>query len=331
MKKIIYSLILILLFFSIGSFAQKKTVINADSIKILQFEQNLQRKVDSLAQENTALKEYIKLGYENIREDSRRTLTAIQIILTVFAVLMASLGIIIGFGAPTYLKKKADEKVDAKVNEKITDEVIKKKIQEEGGNKIIELTNLLDKNAKEIIEKSEKELTQKIHDLEDLSIKYRQGLSELDDIKNKRIEDYTPEEKVKLEKFSETLSEFKEEKNYSAIDWFWKAYDEFTKKQYDKAIEYFNKSLELSPELNSSLIMRALSYFNLEEYPKAIKDYNELIVDNPETDYDNYTLRGYCYQKMGENEKAESDFKKAKELKELGERKRKERKENENN
>ena len=317
MKKIIYSLILILLFFSIGSFAQKKTVINADSIKILQFEQNLQRKVDSLAQENTALKEYIKLGYENIREDSRRTLTAIQIILTVFAVLMASLGIIIGFGAPTYLKKKADEKVDAKVNEKITDEVIKKIIQEEGGNKIIE--------------KSEKELTQKIHDLEDLSIKYRQGLSELDDIKNKRIEDYTPEEKVKLEKFSETLSEFKEEKNYSAIDWFWKAYDEFTKKQYDKAIEYFNKSLELSPELNSSLIMRALSYFNLEEYPKAIKDYNELIVDNPETDYDNYTLRGYCYQKMGENEKAESDFKKAKELKELGERKRKERKENENN
>ena len=109
---------------TINSYSQEKTV--PDSIRIQQLEEKLYRKADSLANiiedNDKDIKELIHYGYENIREDSSRTLSTIQIILTVLAIIIAIIGLVIGFGAPRYIRSKVEEKV----KEKVTDDVINK-------------------------------------------------------------------------------------------------------------------------------------------------------------------------------------------------------------
>ncbi len=54
-------------------------------------------------------------------------------------------------------------------------------------------------------------------------------------------------------------------------------------------------------------------FFNRRDYKGAIKLCDEAIELNP-YDYELYEMRGICYQKFGDEAKAQADFKKAKEL-----------------
>lgn len=73
---------------------------------------------------------------------------------------------------------------------------------------------------------------------------------------------------------------------------------EMNLKKYPSVMEYIN---------------RGVAYANLKNYEQAISDYNEAILLNPSlaTAYKN---RGFVYEEMGEIEKAEKDFAKAREL-----------------
>lgn len=82
----------------------------------------------------------------------------------------------------------------------------------------------------------------------------------------------------------------------------------FKEKDYRKAIEF----LEMAKEKNnlfSGSIEKELSYYqaeaymNLEEYDKAVKIYNRFIADEPKEPM-NYMLKGYCYTKAKNYEKA---------------------------
>lgn len=117
--------------------------------------------------------------------------------------------------------------------------------------------------------------------------------------------------------------------------------------QYQRAIQDFNKAIQINPNNSRSYNNRGNTYLNLGNYERAIQDYNESIRLNTKVSstYNNrgfayyclknynqaidnatkaiqinpkfanaYQLRGLCYQELGDNAKAQADFKKAKEL-----------------
>ena len=81
-----------------------------------------------------------------------------------------------------------------------------------------------------------------------------------------------------------------------------------------QAIDDFNKAIQLNPDYIEVYINRGVVYgVFLEDYSQAIADFNKVIQLNP--DYAlAYHLRGLCYKELGENDKAQEDFAKAKEL-----------------
>ena len=60
-------------------------------------------------------------------------------------------------------------------------------------------------------------------------------------------------------------------------------------------------------------IGRGVAYANLGNYLQAIEDFTQAINLNP-TFVLSYYHRGNCYEKIGENKKAQADFKKVAEL-----------------
>jgi len=101
-------------------------------------------------------------------------------------------------------------------------------------------------------------------------------------------------------------------------------------KNYELAIKDFNKVIKLlktsqagdtvAVDVNVYLGItyreRGKVYYELKNYKLAVKDFNEAIELNPNSAVDavNYHLRGLCYQALGDEEKAQADFAKEKEL-----------------
>ena len=91
-------------------------------------------------------------------------------------------------------------------------------------------------------------------------------------------------------------------------------------KQYDKAIENFNKVIELTPD--AGILIFAYScigacYLGLKQYERAIEDFDKAIELKPEVNIlaNAYTGRGQSYLRLQQYERAIEDFDKAIELK----------------
>ena len=85
--------------------------------------------------------------------------------------------------------------------------------------------------------------------------------------------------------------------------------------QNDKAIEYYTKEIEISPDYFLGYSNRALRYaVDLKDYEKAEADYTKAIELDPENDK-NYSYRGNFYRNyLEDNEKAIADYTKVIEL-----------------
>jgi PGF-CTERM protein len=83
--------------------------------------------------------------------------------------------------------------------------------------------------------------------------------------------------------------------------------------EHEKAIECFNKAIELNSNLAEAYYNRGISYYNLKQYERVIEDYNKAIELNP--DYaEAYHNRGLAYKDLGQYERAIEDFNKTIEL-----------------
>ena len=80
--------------------------------------------------------------------------------------------------------------------------------------------------------------------------------------------------------------------------------------QYDRAIAYFNKAIEINPKYADAYNNRGLAYDYKGQYDKAIADYNKAIEINPR-DAEAYRNRGVAYAYKGKRDKACSDWKRA--------------------
>ena len=58
----------------------------------------------------------------------------------------------------------------------------------------------------------------------------------------------------------------------------------------ERAIENYNKAIELDPNDADAYNNRGLAYYYLEEYERAIEDYNKAIELNPNYAYNNREL-----------------------------------------
>jgi tetratricopeptide (TPR) repeat protein len=83
------------------------------------------------------------------------------------------------------------------------------------------------------------------------------------------------------------------------------------KGDFQNALSLLNVALRLNPSKPEIFFSRAGVYFMLGQFKQAITDYTSVINLFPAADV--YNARGATYLKMGEKEKAQADFDKAKE------------------
>jgi len=84
-------------------------------------------------------------------------------------------------------------------------------------------------------------------------------------------------------------------------------------KQHQKAIEYYSRAVKITPIFNIDFNARAIAYHMLGQYQGAIDDFNKAIELNPKY-YFAYSNRGHTYNDLGQYQKAIDDFNKAIEL-----------------
>ncbi len=85
------------------------------------------------------------------------------------------------------------------------------------------------------------------------------------------------------------------------------------KGQYDRAIEAFNRAIEINPRHADAYNNRGLAYVNKGQYDHAISDFNKAIEINPKNAAA-YNNRGYAYVNKGQYDRAISDYTKAIEI-----------------
>jgi tetratricopeptide (TPR) repeat protein len=86
------------------------------------------------------------------------------------------------------------------------------------------------------------------------------------------------------------------------------------KGQHDQAVADFNKAIEINPKDAMTYVNRGLAYEDKGQHDQAISDFNKAIEINP-MDAEAYNNRGFVYMvKLGNKEKACSDWKRACEL-----------------
>lgn len=87
----------------------------------------------------------------------------------------------------------------------------------------------------------------------------------------------------------------------------------FSKGEFDHAISYFNKALEINPQLAEAYSNRGLALVLKREYDSAISDFNKALTINPQL-AEIYSGRGLAWREKGNYHRAISDYNKALEI-----------------
>lgn len=102
----------------------------------------------------------------------------------------------------------------------------------------------------------------------------------------------------------------KNETRFSAAQWFERGNLAALRKDYNSAVEAFNKSIDINPQNGNAYNNRGKAYADLNQYEQAIADYDKAIALNPKDAYA-YNNRGIAYKELKQIEKAIADYDKA--------------------
>lgn len=119
--------------------------------------------------------------------------------------------------------------------------------------------------------------------------------------------------------FNDAIKFTKDENMYSDFSKYFLGEYYFKTGAYQEAISYLNEFIKCNREANWYLARRyrGLSYYNLNNYDKALQDFNEILIKYPndKTNADIYFLRGkILFKKSGNYKDACPDMKKARDL-----------------
>ena len=87
----------------------------------------------------------------------------------------------------------------------------------------------------------------------------------------------------------------------------------FNKHKYEEALEYFDRAIEMNPNMARAYGKRGAVYNRTGLYEKALADFNKGIEIKPMA-AKQYFGRWFAYKKLGEKKKAKADLKKSAEL-----------------
>ncbi|MCZ7380032.1 MAG: tetratricopeptide repeat protein [Candidatus Methanoperedens sp.] len=104
----------------------------------------------------------------------------------------------------------------------------------------------------------------------------------------------SPESIKDLPNSKELIKSLEKIKNLTAEGHFIKGYAYYSARKFDKAIEDYNKAIELNPKLAEAYNNRGVVYIYIKEFDKAIKDYNKAIELDPKY-AEAYNNRGAVY------------------------------------
>lgn len=82
---------------------------------------------------------------------------------------------------------------------------------------------------------------------------------------------------------------------------------------YEQAISDFDKAIEINPIYVEAYNKRGLTNYMLKNYAEAVFDFSKAIKIDPNS-YDSYVGRCYCYEELGQMDKAKEDVEKAQQL-----------------
>jgi len=107
------------------------------------------------------------------------------------------------------------------------------------------------------------------------------------------------------------------ESNFDGVDettkWFQGGNNAGDKKEYDKAIECYQKAIEIDPDYGGAYKGMGTAYFYKENYEKAIECYQKAVDIDPE-DAGAYNNMGLAYSNKGNDDKAIECYQKAIEI-----------------
>jgi tetratricopeptide (TPR) repeat protein len=83
--------------------------------------------------------------------------------------------------------------------------------------------------------------------------------------------------------------------------------------QYQRAIAFFNRTIESEPKSADAYFGRGLVYHQMEQYQQAIADFDRAIEIDPEHPYAHFQ-RGFVYHQLEQCEQAVADFTRAIEI-----------------
>ncbi len=202
--------------------------------------------------------------------------------------------VLLGALGSALIKETVTRRVDSRINEVVEKLKPEEKIQ----NRIDELYKTIESHKQDIErlkQRAEKELQLKI-----------------EEIKNIRPEEMTPEQKGVVEELVEEIEE-KPEEEYSADDYFMRGFQARMAGKFEDAIKYYQKAIRLTPTPNAYYNL-GISYFDIGEYDQAIEATEKAIQLKPDFSSAYYSL-GWAYGKMGKYNQAIEAYQKAIQLK----------------
>jgi len=101
--------------------------------------------------------------------------------------------------------------------------------------------------------------------------------------------------------------------NKAAKQAFEKGFKAHENKEFNSAVIYYTKAIELDPKYVNGYILRGVAYDALKKYPEAIADYTKAIELDPKK-ADAYYNRGVAYDALKKYEEALADYTKAIEI-----------------
>ncbi|MEK6698902.1 MAG: tetratricopeptide repeat protein [Nitrospirota bacterium] len=171
-------------------------------------------------------------------------------------------------------------------------------------NEVVQSVNRIRDNAQLVVE------------LKDAKHRTEDALKEIE-ILTKEIKNYEIQPEVK-KKYNLAI------KNLKAKDWYDKGYFHFFNKNYDEAIDNFNRAIELDSTRIMAWGLRGVAKFKKRKYQGAIGDITKLLenintgdlesLESFNTLADFFSLRGLCYATLGQCTKARDDARQAKEI-----------------
>ena len=149
---------------------------------------------------------------------------------------------------------------------------------------------------------------EKLKELEDVKKKADDALEEIAQLRKELAESKSDAEQLRL-----TKAYNKETDILSAADWFNKGYNAGMNKEWDKAISFFLRCIELDPDDADAYYNLGTAYKDQGNLTKAIESYEKAIELDPELAMA-YNNRAICYFFKGEYDKAWDDVYKAQSL-----------------